>query len=314
MPGSITSVLSEPDDFYEALRLDGMQSLLVTGRGQFRARLTQITLHDLRLLAGDEHVSRIAFVAVPAHKLFVSFAIDDRPAAIWGAIEVSVGELVTIAAGQRVHTRTNGASRWGAIQLSVQNLIEYGSALIGADFVIPPLARWRPPRMALKRLVRLHQAAINRVKTRSEVLADAEVAHGLEQQVIHTLVDCFAGPIDAETEADYRHCGILARFEDLLAAEPLAGVPEIGTALGITHRILRDCCKNHLGMGPHRYLRLRRMQLVRRALLSVDPDTVNLSEIVKRYGWRDVDQFTANYRTLYGETPSGILRQGSRRG
>jgi AraC-like DNA-binding protein len=314
MLGSVTSVLGESDDFHEALRADGIQGLLITGPGTFRARLTQITLHDLRLLAGAEHVSRIAFVVIPADKLLVSFAIDDRPAPIWGAMGMNVGELVTITAGQRVHTRTNGPSYWGAIRLSVENLIQYGFALSGAKLVIPPVARWRPGRMALKQLRRLHQAAVHRAKVRSEVFADAEAAHGLEQQVIHALVDCFAGPIEAETEADHWHCGILARFEDLIAADPLLGVAEISTTLGITHRVLSVCCKNHLGMGPHRYLRLQRMQLVRRALLSESPDAVNLSKVVRRYGWHDLDQFTANYRTFYGKTPSDTLRHGSPRG
>jgi hypothetical protein len=95
MPGSVTSVFGEPDDFQAALRPDGVISLLVTGHGQFRARLTQGTLPHLRLSAGDEYLSRIAFVAVPADMLLVALAIDDRPAPIWGGTEMPVGELIT---------------------------------------------------------------------------------------------------------------------------------------------------------------------------------------------------------------------------
>ena len=65
MPGSVTSVFSEPDDFEAALRKEGALQLLATGRGQFRARLTQITLHGLRLSDGEEQLSRIAHVAMP---------------------------------------------------------------------------------------------------------------------------------------------------------------------------------------------------------------------------------------------------------
>ena len=39
MPGSVTSVFSEPGDFEAALREEGGLGLLITGRGQFRARL-----------------------------------------------------------------------------------------------------------------------------------------------------------------------------------------------------------------------------------------------------------------------------------
>jgi hypothetical protein len=54
MPGSVVSLFSERDEFQAALRGDGVLSLLVTDRGQFRARLTQVPLHHLRLSAGDE--------------------------------------------------------------------------------------------------------------------------------------------------------------------------------------------------------------------------------------------------------------------
>ena len=58
--------LGEAEDFQAALSADGVAGLLVTGRGQFRARLTQVALERLRLAAVEEGQSRIAFIAVPA--------------------------------------------------------------------------------------------------------------------------------------------------------------------------------------------------------------------------------------------------------
>jgi hypothetical protein len=42
MPGSVTAAFSEPKDFEAAFRADGCLSLLITCRGQFRARLSFI--------------------------------------------------------------------------------------------------------------------------------------------------------------------------------------------------------------------------------------------------------------------------------
>jgi len=64
MPGSVISLFSDLDEFQAALREDGLLNLLVTGSGQFRAWLTHVTLHHLRLSAGDEYLSRIAFVGL----------------------------------------------------------------------------------------------------------------------------------------------------------------------------------------------------------------------------------------------------------
>jgi hypothetical protein len=111
MPGSVTSVFSEPGDFEAALREEGGLGLLITGRGQFRARLTQVKLHRLRLSAAEEELSRIAFVAVPADLILVSLPIAGRPAPIWGGIEMRASEIMTLGPGQRVHARTDGPSR-----------------------------------------------------------------------------------------------------------------------------------------------------------------------------------------------------------
>ena len=59
MPSSSTSVFSEPDEFEAALRRKADVDLLVTGQGQFRGRLAQVTLHRLHLAVSDEVISRI---------------------------------------------------------------------------------------------------------------------------------------------------------------------------------------------------------------------------------------------------------------
>src|SRR5262252_2748707 len=60
MPHSVASVFSNPKDFQAALSKYGVFSLLVTGSGRFRARLTQIVLDDMCLAAGEEELSRVA--------------------------------------------------------------------------------------------------------------------------------------------------------------------------------------------------------------------------------------------------------------
>ena len=308
MPGSVTSLFSEPDEFQVALREDGLLNLLVTGSGQFRARLTQVTLHSLRLSAGDEYLSRIAFVAVPAAMFLVTLPLGDRPAPIWDRVEMRVGEMITFGPGQRLHARSHGPCQWGAIRLPVADFVQYGRALMGATPIVPAVARWQPPRAALRQLRHLHQAAVRTAEARSGVLADSEVAHGLEQQMIHALVESLSvAPVYEETEPARRHRGTLARFEELLEAEPPPNVTAIGNALGVSQRMLRECCKKNLGIDPSGYRRLRGMQRARRALRDENPDIASVSAVARRYGFRDPGRFAVNYRALYGETPSATL-------
>jgi methylphosphotriester-DNA--protein-cysteine methyltransferase len=148
------------------------------------------------------------------------------------------------------------------------------------------------------------------VEARSSALANVEAAHGLEQQLIHALIECLSGgPAENETPAARRHRGIVAGFEDLLQADPFPSTSEICSALGVSERMLRECCKKHLRMGPSRYRHLRRMQQVHRALRNENPDAGSVSAVAARYGIRDLGRFAGDYRALYGEFPSATLRR-----
>jgi AraC-like DNA-binding protein len=310
MPGSLASVFGELEDFEAALREDGVLGMLITGPGRFRVRLTQITLHRLRLLAAEEHLPRIAFVAVPADAVLVLLPIGSGSSPLWGGIGIRAGEIMTLGPGLRVHARTDGPCRWGAIRLPAEHLARYGRALSGAELAVPQLvARWQPPPAARRELHQLHRAANRAVEIRSGLLADGEAAHGLEQQLINALVDCLsAGPLDEDVSA-HRHRDILAQFEDLLEMQPFLRVAEICAAVGVSDRMLRSCCEEQLGVSPSSYLRLRRMQQVHRALRSGNPDMVSVAEVARRYGMRHLGRFAASYRALYGELPSDTLRQ-----
>src|SRR6516162_3744801 len=139
MPGSRALVIGEAEDFQAALSADGVASLLVTGRGQFRARMTQVRLEGWRLAAVEETLSRIAFFTVPPGTQLVSFSIDGGPSPVWGGIEIATGEMITFGPGQQVHARTIGPCHWGVVQVPNLQLADYGCALNGARFVLPPV-------------------------------------------------------------------------------------------------------------------------------------------------------------------------------
>ena len=159
--------------------------------------------------------------------------------------------MITLGPGQRVHARSNEFLPVGCHPVTGRRVRAIWAGLKGSGFVVPPpVARWRPPRAALRRLRHLHQAAVRTAEARSGVLADRETAHGLEQQVIHALVESLsAGPVDQETEAAFRHRGILGSFEDVLDAEPLPSITKISAAIGVSRRLLCECCNRHLGMS-----------------------------------------------------------------
>ena len=151
-------------------------------------------------------------------------------------------------------------------------------------------------------------------EVRPVILVDAEAAHGLEQQLIHALVECLsAGPAHETAPATLRHQDIVVRFEGLLEAQPERNlrIAEICAALGVSEKTLRSVSAEHLGMSPTRYLRLRRMYSVHHTLRNGGPDAASVSEVARRYGFCDLGRFAADYRDLFGELPSATLRRAS---
>ena len=314
MPGSATSVFSEAEDFEAALRGGGCLGLLVTGLGKFRARLTRIKLHRLRLSATEERLSRILFLAVPPATILVALPGTGDPAPVLGGIRMGPREIMTVGPGEGLHIRSHGPCRCGAIWLPVSELVHYGSALTGAEFGVPSTAgSWRPRPATRRHLRHLHSAAIRLVERGSNTLVDGEAAHGLEQQLIETLVECLSTGSAIETSPGARERrDVAVRFDTLLQTQPERAfrTAEICSALGVSAQTLRLSCEEQLGMGPVEYVHRRRMQLAYRALRHGNPDMASVSAIARRYGFRGLGRFAASFRVLYGELPSAALRRG----
>ena len=108
-----------------------------------------------------------------------------------------------------------------------------------------------------------------------------------------------------------RHDKIVAKFDEYLEANPNTPLylAETCAAIGAAERILRAACEEHLGMGPIRYLALRRMHLVRRALLRAHSSTTTVTSIATDHGFWELGRFSVNYRAMFGETPLATLRR-----
>ena len=117
--------------------------------------------------------------------------------------------------------------------------------------------------------------------------------------------------ISKRIETDRRHYAIVARFEEFLEANPDRPLylTEICAAIAVAERTLRIACEEHLGMGPIRYLSLRRMHLVRRALLRADPLVATVTRLATDHGFWELGRFSVAYRGLFGESPSESLRR-----
>jgi AraC-like DNA-binding protein len=200
--------------------------------------------------------------------------------------------------------------------MAPEHLDDYGRVLAEQDLLPPRVGQiLRPAPRKMARVRRLHKEACRLAESRPKILMHPEVAHALEQDLIHALVVCLTeAKVPAETAAMRHHARLMIQLEDILA-EPCNRPPhvrEVCKALGVTDRTLRTCCTEFLGISPARYLRLRWLKLVRMALQHADPATTSIAELARRYGFTEPGRFAVAYRMAFGETPSSTLRNGLR--
>jgi transcriptional regulator GlxA family with amidase domain len=158
----------------------------------------------------------------------------------------------------------------------------------------------------------LHGLVGRIAETTPHILELPEVIQALEQQLIHVMVRCLTDGLPSRLAlGKQRHDTIVAKFEEFLEANPNTPLylPEICAAVGASERTLRAACEEHLGMGPIRYLSLRRMHLVRRALSQAASSTTTVTRIATEHGFWELGRFSVNYRAMFGETPSATLQR-----
>ena len=124
-----------------------------------------------------------------------------------------------------------------------------------------------------------------------------------------SLTECATVPVKMSGAG--RRVAIVKKFKEFLEKHPDRPLylPEICSSIGVAERTLRAACEDHLGMGPIRYLTLRRMHLVRRSLLVADASRTSVTRILTDHGFWELGRFSVAYHAMFGETPSQTLRR-----
>jgi AraC family transcriptional regulator, ethanolamine operon transcriptional activator len=104
---------------------------------------------------------------------------------------------------------------------------------------------------------------------------------------------------------------LVKQAEDYMLAhidQPLT-LQEICKALHVSERPLFYGFQEIYGISPMGYLKVQRLQSVRRLLKLADPATTNVTEIARKFGFWSGGHFSRDYRAMFGELPSETLRR-----
>jgi AraC-like DNA-binding protein len=312
MPWSRVFSFNDPSACQAAIRSADVE-LFPTTKGSFRAEIAQIGTN--RVLMHRFHVSlpQVNTVAVKRGRKSIGFLTEPNSSPfLHCGLEVMPGDII-VNRFDVVHQRSNANLHYGTLSLPMDDLDAAAETIIGHELPKTPHKRIiRPSSTLMLRLLKLHKSIGQLAHDAAGILELPQVLRALENEFIHIMVRCLAeGSAVEPTAGSRRHDTIVARFEEFLETNPDRPLylTEICEAIGVAERTLRASCEEHLGMGPIRYLTLRRMHLVRRALLRSDPSKATVTQIVTDHGFWELGRFSVAYRSLFGELPSCTLRR-----
>ncbi|MCK1473266.1 AraC family transcriptional regulator [Bradyrhizobium sp. 197] len=149
----------------------------------------------------------------------------------------------------------------------------------------------------------------------SEPVGAAEVplkGAAMKESLLGAVDDAFDSVVPARWTLrpnDERNFKIFRNIRALLSddlSQPIYS-EEIARKLNLPVRTMHDVVRRYRGMSLHRYLRLRRLWLVRQRLL-VGADSVKA--VALAFGFWHLSDFSRSYRDQFGETPSLTLERG----
>jgi AraC-like DNA-binding protein len=289
--------------------------LFPRSKGKFGAEVVKIRMEQLWMQRFHVRWPQVAAATMKSDRRVIGFLTDEHQSAMQHCgIEVVFGDII-VNNFEVVHQRSNADFRYGSMSLTTDDLNAAIKAITGREFSISPLKRLiRPSPDLLSRLLRHHKLVGEMARTASGILALPEVTRALEREMIHLMIRCLTeGEALGATAGVRRHDAIVARLEEYLEANPDTPLylAEICAAIGVAERTLRAACEEHLGMGPVRYLNLRRMHLVKRALVRANPSSATVTQLATDHGFWELGRFAVTYRALFGESPSETLRRPS---
>jgi AraC-like DNA-binding protein len=313
VPSSVVHVADDISQFASSIRPSDTKHTIAAGRGTFAATVARIDLHRLWMQHTQVSHPWIGHAQLTDKRAFILLNAKPEARVIWKGVELSDTDIALGSPGQEYWFNMTGPSQWGSMSLPVEDLATLSAAMVGRDLTPQHNSlAMKATSGSREKLLRLHGVVGRLAQNAPDIIANADAARGLEQVLVEAVFDCIAGSDAYVASATWRqHTAIMKRFRAALEAnvEQPVYVLELCQSIGVPARALRLHCQEHLGMGPKKYLLLRRLNLAREALRAADPSTTTVTEIATRFGFWELGRFAVQYRAWCGESPSDSLRR-----
>ncbi len=261
-------------------------------------------------LATEELDNRLQICCEPPPG-FMGIMIPRFPAGEAGALgnDIQLGDLVVFPCGSELELLTRGRMQSFTLFLPEEDFL-------AAVRSVAPGVHLFTPRSAT--VLRGNPGQVTALQRQMDSLfesggQDAEIASNMLASTILWLVDTVPHGGDGRIDRE-RELNIARRARDYIDENfrETIRLQELCACTGIGLRTLQRCFAQHYQISPTEYIKVRRLNAVRRELLSFNPQQCRVTDIAIRNGLPHLGRFSAEYQRFFGELPSQTLKkQGS---
>ena len=233
----------------------------------------------------------------------VCLPMDDRVSARFNGVDVDRAMIALGHGGDHFTTLEEGAARAAAIVLTPE-IHNRGWPETKHEFLV--LATSEEALLQLRLLV---LEVLRAASASGEAVALPATAAGIKESLL-AAVDRAVAAADPRIAGGSLHSArlfsIFRRIEDYLRdnlANPVYS-EELANQVGVSVRTLQDVIMLYRGVSLHRYLRLKRLWLVRQRLLA---GNTSVKACALAFGFWHLSDFSRSYRLQFQETPSETL-------
>ncbi|HXW75613.1 MAG TPA: helix-turn-helix domain-containing protein [Steroidobacteraceae bacterium] len=308
---------------FEDLRraLDGADTRSVPlGSRVPRGSIVHAAAGDVLLTAGQWSADIRTRGSVTAERIALGVKLDSesRHFSFRSGREVFPGDVYVLVRGDDVDHRVSGSIRYAFVSMRPELLLNQA----GEDAWRESAGFWEkrrwfcasPPIRGL--IARSLQTLVMEVLRSDRLLTEP----ALRQLQVELIEPFLWGFMFDESRREERHtlsgAAIVRSVEDWVDGQSpeMIQLADLCRALRVSRRTLQRAFTEVLGMGPARYLALKRLAAVRAELRESDPAATTVTDTALRYGFWELGRFARDYRRTFGESPSETLSKGTQRG
>lgn len=172
-------------------------------------------------------------------------------------------------------------------------------------------------------LIRLHQATLRSLRAYYQAISQIFISQPLlltQSQMRSVIMEDFLplliNTVGKSTQKNSYRIKTFRRYSLVKQAEEIAlsfpdrplTLQQLCNELGTSSSALSYGFQEIFGLSPMAYLKIQRLNGVRRALRNCDPNTTTVMQVAYQWGFWSAGHFSRNYKEMFGELPLQTLR------